>query len=75
MKTLNLEDLKNISNNFNFETLVEFIKLENSNTVNFHRKLIKIISDLEKLNKFFVNYNSSKNIEFIKVKVKLIYKK
>ena len=75
LKTLNLEDLKNISNNFNFETLVEFIKLENSNTVNFHRKLIKIISDLEKLNKFFVNYNSSKNIEFIKVKVKLIYKK
>ncbi len=70
-KSLNNHNiLEEILNKYNFSTLYEFIKLENSAQVKFYKMIGKILYDLDKINKIYPNYESSRNIDMIKQKVK-----
>lgn len=56
-------------NNLNGRSLYEFIQIDNSITMKFYKMLGKVLYDLDKINKIFFNYESSRNVEMIKQKV------
>ncbi len=70
LKTLNDDSIiKQVADNRNFEALMHIVKLSNTYETKFYKMITKILSDLEKLNKFLANYESSRNIQMIKQKV------
>lgn len=68
--TLNIDSANNIMNNYDFENIMELFKVSISDEVHFFKMIAKILFDLDKLNKFIANYESSRNINMIKQKVK-----